>query len=178
MPGISRLLRRRRRGLFWAVAAVALSLPWVGQSGIWRELIGLWPSTLESCAVLNVHDGDTMRVQCGNRRVKVRLHCIDAPELKQAPWGREARDYLRSLVGRGPVTVRVKDKDKYRRSVAEVWKDGTSMNLKMIQAGKVAVYWQHCNSATYGLAEWKARLVSAGIWRQRGLHQRPWKYRH
>jgi endonuclease YncB( thermonuclease family) len=119
-----------------------------------------------------------MRVQCGNRRVKVRLHCIDAPELKQAPWGREARDYLRSLVGRGPVTVRVKDKDKYRRSVGEIWKGGTNVNLKMVEASKVAVYRRHCDIAAYGRAERHTKSAHAGIWRQRGLHQRPWEYRH
>jgi endonuclease YncB( thermonuclease family) len=42
----------------------------------------------EPCAVDHCHDGDTCTLVCGRhtdtpRRVKVRLHCIDAPELAQ-----------------------------------------------------------------------------------------------
>lgn len=177
------MLRRRRRRLPWLVAAVALPLLLAGQGGVWRGL-KLWcPETLENCVVLKVHDGDTLHVLCRQhtgqpRKLKIRLHCIDAPELVQAPWGREAGDHLRGLVHKGPVTVRIIEKDKYRRSVAEVWKDAANANLEMVKTGKAAVYWRHCNSLTYGLAEWKARSADAGIWQQSGLHQAPWEYRH
>jgi len=180
---ISRLLRRRRRRLPWLVAAAALPLLLASQGDVWRSL-NLWSQeTLENCAVLKVHDGDTMHVLCGPQsdrpsKLKIRLHCIDAPELAQAPWGREARDHLRRLVRKGPVTVRIIEKDKYRRSVAEVWTDAANANLEIVKAGKAAVYWRHCNSVTYGFTEWKARLANAGIWRQAGLHQAPWEYRH
>ncbi|MGH8626662.1 MAG: thermonuclease family protein, partial [Gammaproteobacteria bacterium] len=115
------MLTRRRR-LPWLVAAAALPLLVLGQGDIWHTL-NLWsPETLENCAVLKVHDGDTLHVLCGQhtdqpRMLKIRLHCLDAPELAQAPWGREARDHLRALVAKGPVTLRIIEKDKYRRSV-------------------------------------------------------------
>lgn|GEM_PF-2016338 len=32
----------------------------------------------------------------------------------------------------------------------------------MVKAEKAAVCWRHCNSATYGLAEWKSRSANAG----------------
>jgi endonuclease YncB( thermonuclease family) len=136
-----------------------------------------------NCAVLNVHDGDTLNALCGRHsdrplKLKVRLHCIDAPELAQAPWGRESREHLRGLIGKGPVDLRVVDRDKYGRFVAEVWKAGVNVNLKLVEAGQSAVYWQHCDSLSYGLTEVKARLSHVGIWRQWGLHQRPWEYRH
>lgn len=182
-PRIYGLLKHRRRRLPWLLAAATIPLLLAGQGATWRNL-NLWRlETLQNCAVLKVHDGDTLHVLCRQhadqpRKLKIRLHCIDAPELAQAPWGREARDQLRRLIQKGPVTVRVIEKDNYRRFVAEVWKDRANANLEMVKTGKAAVYWRHCNSPTYGLAEWKARSVGAGIWRQRGLHQTPWEYRH
>jgi len=177
------LLRRRRRRLPWLVAAAALPLLVAGQGDIWRTLNLSRFETLENCAVLKVHDGDTLHALCGQhsdraRKLKIRLHCIDAPEIAQKPWGRESRDHLQALVGNGSVTVRIIEKDKYKRSVAEVWTDAANANLEMVKTGKAAVYWRHCNSLTYGLAEWKARSGGAGIWRQAGLHQMPWAYRH
>lgn len=159
---------------------LVLSLLWAEHSDLWRALSGLidwWPTTLEGCTVLSVHDGDTMGVQCGNQKVKVRLHCIDAPELAQTPWGNEARDRLRELAGKGPVTVQVEDEDKYGRSVAEVWRDQVNLNLTMVNRGLAAVYGQYCDSLTYSLAEHKARADKLGIWRRKGLHQAPWEYR-
>jgi endonuclease YncB( thermonuclease family) len=46
----------------------------------------------------SVHDGDTFRAVAGGEEIKVRLSCVDAPELKQA-HGQASRDYLRKLLG-------------------------------------------------------------------------------
>ncbi|MGH8660100.1 MAG: thermonuclease family protein [Gammaproteobacteria bacterium] len=172
---------RRWRQLPWLVATAALSLLLLGQGGRGSNLKR--PETLENCAVVKVHDGDTLHVLCRQhadqpRKLKIRLHCIDAPELAQTPWGREARDHLRTLIGKGPITIRIVDKDEYRRSVAEIRKDGKNANLEMVKTGNAAVYWRHCNSLIYGLAEWKARSGNVGIWRHTGSHQSPWEYRH
>jgi endonuclease YncB( thermonuclease family) len=164
---------------FGMITALALSISGLVQG----EAAPVQEQTFRDCAVLNVHDGDTLNALCGKHsdrpvKLKVRLHCIDAPELGQAPWGRESREHLRGLIGEGPVDLQVVDQDKYGRSVAEVWKGGININLKLAEAGQAAVYWQHCESLSYGVAEVKARLADAGIWRQLGLHQRPWAYRH
>jgi endonuclease YncB( thermonuclease family) len=50
---------------------------------------------LESIEIDRCHDGDTCRSTTGER---IRLACIDAPELKQT-YGEASRDYLRSLLG-------------------------------------------------------------------------------
>lgn|GEM_PF-1840841 len=68
--------------------------------------------------------------------------CIDAPELAQARWGRQARDHLRALIGKEPVAVRITEKDKYKRSVTDVWKDAANANLEMVKSGKAAIYWR------------------------------------
>lgn len=172
---------QRWRQLPWLVAAAALTFLLIGRGGRGVNLERF--ETFENCTVVKIHDGDTLHVLCRQhadqpRKLKVRLHCIDAPELAQTPWGREARDHLRTLIGKGPITIQAIDKDKYRRSVAEITRGGKNANLEMVKSGKAAVYWRHCNSLSYGLAEWKARLAGTGIWRQAGLHQTPWEYRH
>ena len=56
--------------------------------------------------VVSVHDGDTIRVLYHGGELKVRLECIDAPELHQ-PYGKDSKETLSNLVfGR---TVLVKE---------------------------------------------------------------------
>ncbi len=61
------------------------------------------PSQTESlcCEVVEslIYDGDTFRVRCDGRELKIRLCGIDAPEVKQS-LGIEARNYLRSLTAK------------------------------------------------------------------------------
>jgi endonuclease YncB( thermonuclease family) len=57
---------------------------------LWLLAAACTAAGAEPCAVDHCHDGDTCTLVCGRdmdtpRRVKVRLHCIDAPELAQAP---------------------------------------------------------------------------------------------
>lgn len=54
----------------------------------------------DTVAILSVHDGDSFRVKHQDgRSVAVRLYGVDCPELGQ-PYGAEARDVTRRLVGR------------------------------------------------------------------------------
>ena len=99
--------RHKRLGLFWVAALIGLALPW-------------FPSCesrdVRQCQVNSIYDGDTMRMTCSGKRVKVRLYCIDAPEMGQRPWGRESRDYLRSITPK-QVSIQVRTRDRYGRLV-------------------------------------------------------------
>jgi len=183
--GLHRHVQHRRIGLFWAVALVALTLPWLWQAGAGQ---GSGPAdfaagtVLEDCKVLSVYDGDTMTVLCDQhtdspRKIKVRLYCIDAPEMGQKPWGRQARDHLRRLAG-DHVNVRPITRDTYGRTVAEVERDGLNLNLEMVRAGEVPVYKRYCQKPAYAEAEWIIKSARVGIWKIPGLHQRPWEWRH
>lgn len=133
-------------------------------------------SVYENCQVLNVHDGDTMRVNCQGEKIKVRLYCIDAPELKQEPWGEQSRDFLRSITG-PEVRLEVKDKDRYGRLVSGVFSDGVSLNREMVSAGEAAVYRRYCNDQDlYSLQE-EASHQGLGVWSLPGEQQRPWAWR-
>jgi endonuclease YncB( thermonuclease family) len=165
---------RRRLPYFWLAAAVLLPLPW------FISCTTDWGSTAATCTVASVHDGDTLRASCGGKKTKVRLYCIDAPEMAQKPWGRESRDHLRRLASRGSqVQIRQKDKDDYGRIVGEVLNgSGDNLNLQMVVAGRAAVYSKYCSDTRYFQAQDVAKATHSGIWARPGLHRTPWKYRH
>lgn len=168
------LLLHKRVLLFWGMAVFFLVMPWLLKS-CGRPAL-LTSQVYENCAVLSVHDGDTMTVYCDERKVKVRLYCIDAPELSQDPWGRYSRDYLQKIAG-GEVNLLLMKLDKYGRYVGKVISGNSDLNMAQIQNGNAAVYRRYCNDADYLSAENKARELGIGIWSSMGAHQQPWIWR-
>lgn len=177
----------RKHRSFWLIAALSLPLSWWIKDTIPALSVKAKPpaqaKVMNACRVLRIHDGDTLKIRCGigsdrQRELKVRLYCIDAPELAQQPWGKISRAHLHRLVGQGPVQLRVKDKDAYGRTVGEVWRGGKNLNLAMVNDGKVAVYRQYCKVTGYYQAEKTAKSRRLGIWARPGSHQRPWEWRY
>lgn len=125
-----------------------------------------------SNTVVSVGDGDTIRVSQGRETITVRLVCTDAPETAQVPWGQQSATMLKELLPVGQaVTLRVVDRDRYGRTVAEVFKGSSSVNLQMVQAGQAVVYRQYLDgcSATkeqYLQAEAAAKAQRLGYWNQ------------
>ncbi|WP_094555557.1 thermonuclease family protein [Synechococcus sp. 1G10] len=134
-----------------------------------------------SATVLSIGDGDTIRVQQGAKRITIRLACIDAPEMAQAPDGANARSYLQSRLRLGSsVTLRPQTVDRFGRTVAEVIRGPISVNLQMVEQGEAAVYRQYlsrCDRERYLAAEGQARLGRRGIWGNPPLQQMPWDFR-
>ena len=85
-------------------------------------------AALASVFIASCYDGDTCRTNTGER---IRLACIDTPELrgKRAQQGPAiaALDYLRSLVVGREVGIRRITKDRYDRTVAELFVNGTNV---------------------------------------------------
>ena len=85
--------------------------------------------------VVGITDGDTIRVMHNGVPERIRLWGIDCPESKQA-FGPRAKQYTGDLAFGKTVTVRVKDIDRYKRTVAEiVLPDGRSLNREIVRAG-------------------------------------------
>jgi micrococcal nuclease len=62
---------------------------------------------------------------------------VDAPELKQNPWGQQSKSRLQQLLPVGQsVQVRSIERDKYKRLVAEIFVNNRSVNLTMVQEGQ------------------------------------------
>ena len=173
----------QRLALFWIAAGLGLAAPWLIPL-LAREIPAMAGGTQSlTCRVNSIHDGDTLRVTCNGQSEQVRLYCIDAPELDQRPWGREARDHLRTIT---PGTVQVVPKrtrygtrDRHGRLVAEVLagSEGRSLNLEMVGSSHAAVYPRYCTEGRYFRIEEVARKAGAGIWRRAGDQQRPWAHR-
>lgn len=130
--------------------------------------------------VVNVHDGDTITVQQGWQKVRVRLCGIDAPELDQ-PLGVQSRDNLRSLLASvgNQVNLYVTDTDRYGRKVAEVFvpihtpkqpEEERFVNGEQVQAGMAYLYARYASRCPNGGAiaqmEAVARQQRRGVWRE------------
>jgi endonuclease YncB( thermonuclease family) len=132
----------------------------------------------EHCTLDHCHDGDTCTLICAGERVKVRLHCIDAPEIGQAPWGKMSRDYLQQRAPAGAMVELVSmTRDKYGRTVGVILLDGVNLNLNQVQAGWAAAYPKYCAESVFYLAQENAQAHRRGIWQEDGEHQKPWDWR-
>ncbi len=130
--------------------------------------------------VLSIGDGDTIRVQQGQQRITIRLACIDAPEMAQAPDGANARSYLQSQLRLGSsVTLRPQTVDRFGRTVAEVIGE-VNLNLALVEDGMAFAYRRYlsqCNAKEYLDAEFRASRSRFGVWRVPGGITRPWDFR-
>jgi len=135
-----------------------------------------------AATVLSVGDGDTLRVADGPQRLTIRLACIDAPETAQAPYGAASREYLQGLAPVGSVvTLKAQTKDRYGRTVAEVFRNGRAVNLAMVQGGQAFAYRKYlaaCDGGAYLAAEAQAQQSRRGVWAVTGGIERPWDWRH
>lgn len=110
-----------------------------------RFLFGRPPTPSFSATVLNISDGDTVKVSRNGVEETVRLFGIDTPEtakpwrkLPGQPLSKEARDSLKAMLPVGStVFVNVQAKDRYGRTVAIVSSSdqGPSANEKLLAQG-------------------------------------------
>ncbi|QLE52574.1 thermonuclease family protein (plasmid) [Nostoc sp. C057] len=136
-----------------------------------------------TATVVSVGDGDTIRVRTGNKTVTLRLACIDAPEMKQNPWGQQSATRLKQLLPVGQsVTLRAIETDKYKRLVAEVFVENRSVNVSMVQEGQAVVYRQYLKSCPQSKdsllqGENTAKQQRLAFWNQANPVM-PWDFRH
>jgi micrococcal nuclease len=135
--------------------------------------------------VVAVYDGDTLGVIINNKREKVRLTGIDAPEIGQTPWGARAKQYLQTLVSEAHWQVKlefdVEQRDRYGRILAYLMTpDGKHINLLMVKNGYAMLYTIPPNvryASGLAAAQTEAREKKIGIWSEQGLKERPRDYR-
>ncbi|HEX8949774.1 MAG TPA: thermonuclease family protein [Dissulfurispiraceae bacterium] len=157
---------------------------------------------LKKVRVVRVNDGDTVTVRARGRDRKglfslrsllgtterVRLIGIDAPELYQDPWGRQAKKYLKKLLSENDwlvdIELDVEHRDKYGRLLAYLWgKDGRMINERMLEAGYAVLFTIPPNvkyAERFVAAQKRAEALRAGIWKNGGLRESPyeWRKRH
>ncbi|TLD86281.1 thermonuclease family protein [Helicobacter sp. MIT 03-1614] len=115
--------------------------------------------------VIKIYDGDTITLLHDNKRLKIRLYGIDAPESNQN-YGRESQENLLNLCPLdSQATLKIKDKDKYGRIVAIVLCNDINVNAEQVKNGYAWAYREYSNAYTH--LEIKARVEKKGLWRQK-----------
>lgn len=102
-------------------------------------LISLFVSTAAfadfSGQVVSVLDGDTIEVLHNTRAERIWLNGIDCPEKGQA-YGKKAKQAMSALVFGKEVTLQIYGKDKYGRTIADVFlPDGTNVSHMLVKDG-------------------------------------------
>ena len=157
---------------------------------------------LVGCQSPDLADGTTARVQrvvsgqtldvilTANQPeiTRVRLKGINAPDLRQQPWGAAAKSKLAELVGgrKSQQLVRLKleerEPDKYGRRWAYVWKNGVLVNERLVEEGyALAVEQQpkHPYHQSLAHAQAYARIMGDGIWNpKQPMRLSPQAFRH
>lgn len=137
------------------------------------------PSPAQSCEVIAAHDGDSLRIrQLDGRSVSVRLYGVDCPELGQ-PYGDEARDLTRRLVGQ-VVEVQPTGGRSWGRVVAVVvLPGGGTLQAELISAGLAWVDGRYCKMPEcdgWRRGQELARDAQRGLWADGGAVP-PWVWR-
>ena len=132
--------------------------------------------------VVSIGDGDTLRIRQSDQVTTIRLACVDSPERSQKPFGSQSTSRLKQLLPLGTaVQVREITRDRYGRTVAELYVGKQSINLQMVKDGQAVVYRQYLSGCAatkdqYLQAEAQAKKQRLGFWNQTSPVM-PWDYR-
>ena len=98
-------------------------------------------SSLPTTLIKSCYDGDTCTTSKGE---KIRLACIDSPELKGDKANpipaKKARDFLNNLIANKQVSIRRITFDKYGRTVAELYKDEINIQKLLVDKNLAKIY--------------------------------------
>ena len=98
-------------------------------------------SSLPIVFIKECYDGDTCTTLKGE---KIRLACIDTPELKG--WNadpipaKEARDFVNKLVANEEVSIKRITNDRYGRTVGELLKNEVNIQELIVEKGYGKIY--------------------------------------
>jgi micrococcal nuclease len=102
---------------------------------------------------------------------QVRLIGLDAPDIRQLPWGDDAKQLVETLIGGANQAVNLEfdleAKDKFNRTLAYVWKDKLLLNEEVVKQGYalfVARSPNHKYDQRLERAQQWARIMGKGIW--------------
>jgi len=105
---------------------------------------------LQTTIIQSCYDGDTCTTIDGE---KIRLACIDTPELKgkradHIP-AKKARDFLNDLLVNEEVYIKRITNDKYGRTVAELFKNDLNIQELIVQKGYGKIYKRYADQCKW-----------------------------
>ena len=136
-------------------------------------------NALEKLTVTSIWDADSLRAGA----LRLRLHGIDAPELKQPcfnkanqPYdcGKMARDFLRSVIETGAqIECQHLDTDRYYRLIVRCFHHGQDIAAQLVRAGWALAYRRYAKD--YIVAEKQAAEAGQGIWQGNFTRPEIWR---
>ena len=98
-------------------------------------------ASLPKVFISNCYDGDTCTTKKGET---IRLACIDTPELKGRKANpipaKSAKNFLNDLVSNQEVYIKRITKDRYGRTVAELFKEEENIQKLIVNKGLGKIY--------------------------------------
>jgi micrococcal nuclease len=126
--------------------------------------------------VIKIVDGDTFDLLTdGNITIRIRMNGIDCPERKQ-DYYQVCKDALAEYIFGKDVKLTVHGKDRYTRTLADVFYKNEIINLKMIKNGFAWHYKKYSSDQIMAKAEEDARQAKIGLWKMDSAIA-PWDYR-
>ena len=157
---------------------ILVSLAGLAVAGLRPALAETPPFSLSGeITVTKISDGDSLR----SGKLKIRLHGIDAPELKQTcqgpdsddwPCGEASRAALARMVTR-PLQCELRDVDRYGRLIMRCLAGETDIAEDLVSQGLAMAYRRY--STDYVAAEEAAEAAAHGMWQ--GRFEPPWEWR-
>ena len=107
-------------------------------------------AALPTTIIKSCYDGDTCTTTDGE---KIRLACIDTPELKGKRAdpipAEKARDFLNNLLINEEVSIRRITKDRYGRTVAELYSGNINIQKLLVDRGYGQIYKKYSNQCEW-----------------------------
>ena len=140
---------------------------------------------LASVEVGRIISGQTIQIFTAgqNKPTKVRIIGIDAPDLRQSPWGKAAQAKLKELLPPSQtiqLELETSTPDNFDRLLAHVWHNETLVSEKLLESGYVLANTKYPHKYSQRLADAQeyARLMGNGIWNpQQPMRQTPNQFR-
>lgn len=164
-----------RRGRRQWVLLLSLLAALAYAANRWLPRAGSGAAPADSAQVLEVTDGDSLRVMYRGDQTRVRLLRINTPERGQ-PGSRQATQALRDLVQSAAVTLEFEqpgkeEHDSYGRLLAYVFARDKNVNVELVRLGWTRFWTRYGEgryAAEFAAAEREARQARRGIWALEG----------
>ncbi|HEY9342884.1 MAG TPA: thermonuclease family protein [Hanamia sp.] len=126
--------------------------------------------------VIKIVDGDTFDVLTNNNlTIRIRMNGIDCPERRQ-DYYQVCKDALAQFIFGKNVQLTTHGKDRYHRTIADVFYKNENINVSMIENGFAWHYKKYSSDEKMAKAEQNARIKKIGLWKMKEAIA-PWDFR-
>jgi micrococcal nuclease len=124
--------------------------------------------------VVGVIDGDTFDMMVDGKKTRIRMFGIDAPERKQ-DYYQKSKQALSDMIFGEVVRIESKSRDRYKRTLAEVYVGEKWINREMVVQGMAWHFTRYSSDQRIAQAENEARNARRGLWSMKAVA--PWEFR-